>query len=386
MREILSRDFVLTFICHFLFGLCFSSLLPTLPLYLSSVRFDDTQIGVLIGAFGIASLLLRPASGIALQRYAHKHIIAFGCVCFTITAPALLFLNSFWPLFLIRIIQGTSFALVTTASFALVVEITPPERRSQSIAYFLLSANISMMIAPSFGMFLIHKFSFSFLFITLLFISLGSALMTIPLSMIRSGDGKAAAFELGSLISRPAVPASLISMGQQFGWGAISTFFSLYAVQKGVSNPGLFFGSMAAAMIACRVFGSDLMNKHGPRQLIAILISGTTFGFALLAFSGTQVMFVLIGIILGSANAFMMPTTMDYAVRRAGPSSGAAVATFMGLSDFGMAIGPVIMGVVASTFGYSSMFICVAITSFLNLIYSAWILQDNGRNSLDGSS
>ncbi len=381
MRDILSRDFVLTFVSHFLFALGFSCLLPTLPLYLSGIGFGDTRIGVLVGAFGIASLLLRPLSGIALQKFAHKYVMAAGCACFMLTMPALLLFNSFWPLFLIRIIQGTAFALMTTASFTLIVEISPPAKRSQSIAYFLLSANISMVIAPSLGMLIIDRYSYTFLFLLLMFISLASAMIAIPLCRISYKEEKTVCLDVHSLISRPAVPASLISMGQQFGWGAISTFFSLYAVQRGVLNPGLFFGSMAASMITCRLFGSGLMNKFNSRKLIAVLISGTTCGVLLLAFSGTQAMFILIGVILGSANAFMMPTTMDNAIRRAGPGSNAAVATFMGLSDFGMAIGPVIMGIVTSFTGYSSMFICVAVTSFLNLIYSQLILREPKTNT-----
>ena len=72
----------------------------------------------------------------------------------------------------------------------------------------------------------------------------------------------------------------------------------------------------------------------------------------------------------------MMPTLMDFSVRRAGPSSNAAVATFMGLSDLGMALGPVVMGVLAHSFGYAAIFFGVALTSALNLLYSFTVLKE----------
>jgi len=377
MREILSRNFVLTFLVHFFFAVGVSSLLPTLPLYFAGLKFNNTEIGILIGAFGIASLLLRPISGVALQRYTHKCVIAWGCGSLALTTIALLLVKSFWPFFLIRVFQGAAFALVTTASFALIVDITPPAKRGQSLSYFLLSANIAMVAAPSLGMFLVNRFSFNTFFLTLLFISILALITIWPLRADTSHEPAERITTVNSFICRPAIPSSLISLGQQLGWGAISAFFPLYAVQKGIANPGIFFGAMAAAMLVCRTLGSNLINLYHPRKLIVTLITGTTVGVLLLAYSGTLPMFILVGLVLGAANAFMMPTLMDHAVRRAGSSSNAAVATFMGLSDVGMALGPVIMGVVANSFSYSIMFICVAFTSVLNLLYSSVTLKEH---------
>jgi MFS family permease len=378
MRDILSKNFVLTFLVHFFFAVGVSSLLPTLPLYFAGLKFNNTEIGILIGAFGIASLLLRPISGVALQRYTHKCVIAWGCGSLALSIIVLLLVKGFWLLFLIRVFQGAAFALVTTASFALIVNITPPAKRGQGLSYFLLSANIAMVAAPSLGMFLVIRFSFNTFFLTLLLISIMALITIWPLRTDVSYEPAEQRIANGnSLICRPAVPSSLVSLGQQLGWGAISAFFPLYAVQKGIANPGLFFGAMAAAMLVCRTFGSNLISLYHPRKLIVTLITGTIVGIVLLACSGTLAMFILVGLILGAANAFMMPTLMDYAVRRAGPSSNAAVATFMGLSDLGMALGPVIMGVVANSSGYSTMFICVAFTSLLNLLYSYATLKEH---------
>jgi MFS family permease len=379
MLEMLSRNFVLTFFAHFLFAVGFNSLLPTLPLYFAGLKFNDTEIGILIGAFGVASLLSIPVSGVALQRYTHKCIIAWGCGIFALTIIALPLVTCFWPLFLIRVFQGAAFALVTTASFALIVDISPPARRGQSLAYFLLSTNIAMVVAPSVGMFLINRFSFNTLFLTQFSISIAALITIWPLRANGSHMPAEPIAMVDSLICPPAIPSSLVSLGQQLGWGAISAFFPLYAVQKGVSNPGFFFGAMAIAMVLCRAFGSNLINRYHRRKFVATLLTGTIVGFVLLAYSGTLVRFILVGLILGAANAFMMPTLLDHAVRRAGSSSNAAVATFMGFSDLGIALGPVIMGVVANSFGYSTMFFCVALTSALNLLYSSVALKEDER-------
>lgn len=106
------------------------------------------------------------------------------------------------------------------------------------------------------------------------------------------------------------------------------------------------------------------------------LIAGTILGVVLIASSSTLTLFILAGLILGGANAFIMPMLMDFAVRQAGPSSNAAVATFMGLADLGMALGPAIMGVAANSFGYSTIFFGVALTWVFNLLYSSTVLKE----------
>ena len=67
---------------------------------------------------------------------------------------------------------------------------------------------------------------------------------------------------------------------------------------------------------------------------------------AILTFSKTQSMFILVAVIWGIGHAFIFPSLIAYALEGAGPSRGLAMGTFTAISDFGIAAGPVIMGII----------------------------------------
>ncbi|MGB9630352.1 MAG: MFS transporter, partial [Thermodesulfobacteriota bacterium] len=67
-REIFTRDFVLGFFSQFAFSMAYHLFLPTLPIYLSRLGSKESEIGVLIGVFGVSSLILRPFIGRGLQK------------------------------------------------------------------------------------------------------------------------------------------------------------------------------------------------------------------------------------------------------------------------------------------------------------------------------
>ena len=71
-------------------------------------------------------------------------------------------------------------------------------------------------------------------------------------------------FILDVKIIIPAITAFL----QFFAWGAIAAFFPLYAVDCGVTNPGLFFSAMAIMMIIGRMFGGRIMDTCNKEKFI----------------------------------------------------------------------------------------------------------------------
>ena len=63
IRKILTRDFILVFFAQFTFIFGYHILIPTLPIYLSRLESKEAEIGVLIGSFGVSSLVFRPFIG-----------------------------------------------------------------------------------------------------------------------------------------------------------------------------------------------------------------------------------------------------------------------------------------------------------------------------------
>ena len=132
IRKVLTRDFILAFIAQFAFASVFHILLPTLPIYLLRLGSTEAEIGVLIGIFFFSSLVLRPFVGKALLKIQEKNFMIAGALLFALTSIAYLLAPPFWPLLMVRILQGIGFAFFQTASITLIVNISPEAHRGKS--------------------------------------------------------------------------------------------------------------------------------------------------------------------------------------------------------------------------------------------------------------
>src|SRR5512138_3280193 len=117
MRNILTRDFILVYVAYIVFAIANQSLVPTMPIFLSRAGSSAREIGVLIGIFAISSLIFRVIAGGAVTKYSEKAVMMAGALLSVATFLALVVFHPFWPILVIRIFQGISFAFLSTAAF-----------------------------------------------------------------------------------------------------------------------------------------------------------------------------------------------------------------------------------------------------------------------------
>jgi len=135
-QKILSRDFILCSLAHFVFSSVFAILIPTIPIYLSRFEAKEAEIGFLIGIFSFSSLIFRPIVGRALLNIPERDLMIAGTLLYVFSSIAYLLAPPFWPLLVVRIFHGIGLAFFTTAIFTLVANITPAMHRGQLISYF----------------------------------------------------------------------------------------------------------------------------------------------------------------------------------------------------------------------------------------------------------
>ena len=381
IRKVLARDFILVFFAQFAFSFVFQSLIPTLPIYLSRLGSNEVEIGVLIGIFFFSSLVLRPFVGKALSRTPEKKFMITGSLLYALASLAYLLAPPFWPLLVVRVIQGVGFAFFQTASFTLIANISPEAHRGQSLSYFSLAMSISGALGPSIGIFLINHFSFTLLFLVCSGLSFFSLFITYRLGRRQVVPLQDSSIEDGFLLSRKALPPSIISSLSLFVWGALTAFFPLYAINHGVANPGLFFTTIAIMLILGRALGGKILDLYSREKVILPCLFTYIICMVILTFSKTLPMFILVAAIWGIGNAFFFPALMAYTLDRVGSSVGPAMGTFTAISDLGMSLGPVIMGIIIHSTSSPIMFLCLALMGVINLNYFYFFVRKKGRSS-----
>jgi MFS family permease len=367
-----TRDFVLCFFAQFAFSSTFFILIPTLPIYLSSLGAKEAEIGVLIGAFSVSSLIFRPIVGKALLKIPERRFMIAGALFFVSSSIAYLFAPPFWPLLALRIFHGIGFAFFATASFTLVANIIPETNRGQIISYFYLSINFAFALAPYIGVLLINQFNFPFNFKILFLVCTGLSLcclfITLKLEKIQ-GVPINLSSQKQPFLSLEALPPSIIAFLITITWGAVTAFFPLYALSKGVENPGVFFAAFAITLILVRGFGGKILDAYPREKVILPCLFNLIISMPILAFSSTLPMFILVAVIWGIGSGFLYPSLVAYTIDRAGSSRGPAMGTFTALTDLGAGMGAVMMGIILQLTNYTIMFLCLALTGIINFVY-----------------
>jgi MFS family permease len=380
VRNILTHDFVLGFLALFVFIVAYHTLIPTLPIFFARLGSNEREIGVLVGIFGASALGARLLAGSALLKYSEKSVMMFGALLFAVTFLASIVLRPFWPFFVVRFFQGVAFAFIDTAALAFIIKVTPLENRGRAISYFVLAPPFSQAIAPSLGMFIINQYSFTVLFL----ICVGLSLCAFFFSWKVKGQKivvpvKETPANTNHFLERKIVAPSIMNFLQNFVWGGIIAFLPLYAINCGIKNPGYFFTANAVMLIAGRVLGGRILDTYNKERILQAFIFTSMVAMVILAFSRTLPMFLLVGLIWGTGGAFFFPASMAYALDYAGSSDGTAVGTFRALSDLGLALGPVLMGIIIPFAGYQVMFLSLAFISLINLAYFQFYVRKKGQ-------
>jgi MFS family permease len=378
-QKILTRDFILCFSAQLTFTSVFHILIPTLPIYLSRLGSTEAEIGVLIGALFVSSLILRPFVGRGLVKISERHFMIAGALIFALASVAYIIAPPFWPFLFVRFFQGIGIALFYTASSTFIANISPEAHRGQSLSYFYLAFNISFALAPAFGMFFINAFTFNLLFLLCLGISLSSLFLTTRLRKRQMEPVVDPSQQDEPFLSRETIPPAIMAFLAHVIWGALTAFFPLYSIQNGVANPGFFFAAYATVLILGRALGARILDLYSREKIIIPCLTTYIISMVVLAYSKTLPMFILVGVIWGSGNAFLMPTLVAYALDRATSSPGTVMGTYTAIADLGVALGPVIMGIILRFTSYPTMFLCLALVGVTNLSYFYFFVKIENR-------
>jgi MFS family permease len=380
IRNVFMREYVLTFLAFFSFLAASHALTPTIPIYLKRLGIIEGEIGLLVGVFGVASLLSRFIAGSLLHRYPEKLVMLWGAVLFILCYLTLVLFKPFWPFFITRAFHGIAFACLDTAAISYAIRITPLENRPRAISYLLVASPLSFAFVASASVFVLNEYSFAFLLLGCTFLSVCALLFCLQLKSEKTVRPIVAPAARTSLFFEPKILApAILSFMFSFSWGGLGAFFPLYAIQCGVKNPGHFFMAMAIVLIVARLTGGRILDTYRKETIIPIVILTSMTALLVLAFSKTLPMFIFVGMLWGIGAGFFPPVSLAYALEYAGSSDGTAVGTYQAAMDSGFGLGPAITGLIIPLTGYPVMFLCLACICIINVCYFQFFLRKSQR-------
>lgn len=378
-ERIITRDFLFLCAAGLGFFCSFMLLLAVLPLYLNDLGGSDSAVGLVVGAFAISALVPRPFIGREIDRGGSKRFMLAGAVVFIVASGLYIVATSVPLLFGVRILHGIGMALFTTAAFAIVADLAPAARRGEALGLWGSVGTVASAIAPFLGVLISERYGYNAVFI----VSACCAVVALTLVLFLREPHKehhAGAADAGLIEKSVLFPAVLV-MSMTFVFGAVSSFVLLFAADEGIGNAGLYFTASAGAVVLSRLFGGKLSDRHGRWAVILPSMACMSAGVALLSQASSLTVLLLgaglIGLAFGSGFPALSALAVD--VAPAG-RRGAAMGTFSASFEVGIGTGAIVMGIVASLAGYSTMFLIGAAFPAAGLLL-AWIKTRPGRSA-----
>lgn len=387
-KALWTKDFVILALSNFMLFVSFQMLLPTLPVYVTDMGGDQLAVGLVISLFTVSALLVRPFTGKALDTIGRKPVLLIGLAIFLLAVAGYYWMVSVALVLAIRFLHGIGWGIVTTTYGTIVSDIIPRERSGEGMGYFGMFSNLAMAFGPLQGLWVSQNWGYGWLFaisagLTALAMILSRLVKIKPIVPGKKPGGSV----LSGLIEKAALFPSLLNLLIGIIYGGIFSFITLFGLEVGIANIGLFFLFNAIALMAVRPLAGRLFDRKGPVWILlpgGIILGG---GLLMLSYSTSEWQMIFAAILFGVGVGGVQPSLQAWTIKRVDPTRrGAATGTFFSAFDLGIGGGAMILGAVAKMTSFAVMYrySLVALGLYL-LVYIVYLARQGKRTTVPES-
>ncbi|MBD2386452.1 MFS transporter [Cylindrospermum sp. FACHB-282] len=128
-----------------------SSVTPAFPNLAKALNINPKNLGLLITAFTLPSLVLGPVIGLLADRWGRKRIIVPSLFLFSIAGTACAFAGDFNLLLFLRLLQGIGVASLMSLSITLIGDLYTGDRRTTAMGYSSSVGSVGTASYPLIG-------------------------------------------------------------------------------------------------------------------------------------------------------------------------------------------------------------------------------------------
>jgi MFS family permease len=346
-------------------------LLALLPLALHDRGYDARSIGLVLAAAGLAQLCVRPFGGWIVDAFGRRGPLGLSLIVMA-GASALLLVPGGWAVVVNRVLTGLAFSLGTTAFYTLTLEVAPPGRVSEVQGYVALGLTFGVAIGPFTLLALYQGLErggtppLVVIAVVTAVASLASALCFWTTGSEFRPLGRRHPYALRANFRREGLMPAFLNCCAQIANSGFSSFLPLWAIGRGVGNPGVLFVGSQAGAVASRLFAGRLADHHGRRTVLLPAMAGVAFVLGGLGVVTGLPAFFALAMAYGALFGVAFVILPGLAGEGTPPSArGAALNTFGLGADAAQLIGPWGLGLAAGTWGLGGALVAAGAVSLL---------------------
>lgn len=348
----------------------FGAIVPVLPLYAGSFGVSAFAIGLTIAVFGLARFLLTVPTGYLADRLGRRYTLAIGGIVGMLGNAWCAIAQSYLEFVLARFVAGAGSAIVLTAGVIVLADISRPDTRGRTMAWYQATFVFAVGVGPLPGGLLAQWYGLAAPFVAygLMSVIVGAvAWFAVPETRTLQFAGKQSqklpplSAQLRILTESTAfLLVGLINLVSAFvRTGAIFNVVPVLATIKIQLSPGEIGGALALGSLLGLLAsypGGFLADRFGRKAVILPSMALKVVALALFAlagsFNGFLVACLLWGISISLAASGPAAYAADLAPRG---MNAAAMSGYRLLGEMGYIIGPVLLGLMVDWSGPESV-------------------------------
>ncbi len=343
---------------------------PVLPLFIRSLEVPMTVVGLIAAASTLVGIVVSLPAGALSDVIGRRRVILIAAIIFA-SAPFLyLLVTTPWHLVMVRIYHGLATAILGPVAMAAVAD-TFDEKRGERLGWYSSATMVGRFMAPFVGGALIFGDDFHWVFLATGAIGILAlvAIIRLPLakpslaliSEPRKPGHSEIRRDIAAIITHRGILAtSVIEATQYFAFGCLEVFLPIYLHEQADFSP-LLIGLLFTIQILVATLTKPLMGRLSDRYgRLPMITAGLALGGITMAMMTYWNIYMLMVILVGLFGLGLATVTAASAalVADLSPSSrhGSALGVLASVMDIGHATGPIVGGLLISTYEYNTAF------------------------------
>lgn len=375
-RSLFNRNFMLDTGINFVVYLIYYLLMVIIAVVAKDqLKASLSEAGLASGIYILGTLMARLQLGKEIELYGRKRTLYFGIFFYLITTLMYFYIPNLTMMYIIRFLNGMAYGVISTATNTIIANCIPEERRGEGINYYGLSTSLAAAIGPFLGMLLMIVANFTVIIVTCVVLIVLCVIgcfaldvKEINLTAIQRKQMKKYTFD--NYVESRVLIISVIGFLMGFAYSSVLSFLAAYTREINLADAGTFFFVVYAVVITVtRPITGVIFDRKGENYVLYPCYVCLAVGLFLLSITHTSPILLLAGVLVGLGYGTFMSNGQAVCIKLT-PSHRVSVAlsTYFVALDFGLGVGPYILGSLHSTLTFQNLYVVAACTAVICLI------------------